>query len=333
MVLGLGAPPARAQQSARPPIEPVELKGRLQGTINGDSSNNQVTAWFVPNAAAALAGPSIQLLPADDATRAQLKLPDGRGLIVTAVPPASATGVQKDDILLLIDDTPLAKPQDLEARLKAAGEKTLRLDILHEGKPKSLTIRPLVVATFEEVRPAPSAYWIGVRVTPASPALRSQLGLEADGLIVAEVLKEGPAVKAGLQAHDLLLKLEGQPLKDQAQLTGLVQKSGGKPLKLDILRAGKPVQLELTPEPRKDENAQTTNSELIYQALVTHPGTVFSGQGQDFFLSLAPGQETNRFQTVLQAPPADQRIDALAAQVKELQKAVEELTKAIKDRK
>ena len=60
--------------------------------------------------------------PADDALRAHLSLPKDQGLIVTSLAPnapAAQAGVQQNDVLLTLGDTPLAKAEDLEESLKA----------------------------------------------------------------------------------------------------------------------------------------------------------------------------------------------------------------------
>ena len=40
--------------------------------------------------------------------------------------PAAQAGIQQNDVLLKLGDTPLAKAEDLEEGLKAAGEKPFR---------------------------------------------------------------------------------------------------------------------------------------------------------------------------------------------------------------
>jgi hypothetical protein len=64
--------------------------------------------------------------------------------------------------------------------------------------------------------------YIGVITTPLPAMLTAQLGLsEGFGLVVAEVLPESPAAKAGLQRYDVLTKFNDQQLVDSNQLATL----------------------------------------------------------------------------------------------------------------
>ncbi len=72
------------------------------------------------------------------------------------------------------------------------------------------------------------------------------------GLVVLSVEAGGAADRAGLLVGDILLKLAGQAVEDtdavQAHLGG---ENVGKALKLEILRGGAPLQLEVVPAERK----------------------------------------------------------------------------------
>ena len=108
----------------------------------------------------------------DEGARVHLKLPKGQGLIVTSVAPqgaAAQAGVCQNDILLSLDDAPLAKAEDLEVKLKAAGDKTLNLVLLHQGQKKILQVQPKLKVTFGPPQPAPPEFWIRFRCLPSSP--------------------------------------------------------------------------------------------------------------------------------------------------------------------
>ncbi len=80
---------------------------------------------------------NLNLVPADDALRAHLGLSKDEGLVVTSVianGPAAQAGVQQNDVLLKLGETPLAKVDDLDEALKATGEKPSELMVLRGGK-------------------------------------------------------------------------------------------------------------------------------------------------------------------------------------------------------
>jgi hypothetical protein len=74
--------------------------------------------------------------------------------------------------------------------------------------------------------PVPTPY-LGVVTLPPPAALSAQLGLkEGFGLVVAEVLPDSPAAKAGVQKHDVLTKFNDQQLVDAGQFSTLVRGAG-----------------------------------------------------------------------------------------------------------
>ena len=71
----------------------------------------------------------------------------------------------------------------------------------------------------EAARNTRPQFWFGVAVEKISPAIARQLKLRPDqGLMVVAVLRDSPAARAGLQAEDLLIELNGKPLVLQEEL-------------------------------------------------------------------------------------------------------------------
>jgi membrane-associated protease RseP (regulator of RpoE activity) len=285
-------------------------------------------------------GSGLTLAPVDDAARAHLKLPKGQGLIVTGVRPqgpAAHAGIQQNDILLTLGDAPLAKPEDLEEHLKAAGEKPLGLVLLHHGQRKTLKVQPRIKVLFGPVQPGPPAFWIGVTVAPVEPALRAHLKLPSDqGLIATEVIADGPAAKAGLKVYDILVLMDAKPLRDQAGLVDLVQKTGERSVPVEIMREGSHQTIQVTPERRKDAHFTLNRLRLERDLNVLHPGVVLEGNavrtfpfGEAVFLDYGPNSDGPK----PQVDPLASRLDSMAGEIKELRKAIEELGKAIKAQK
>ncbi len=293
-------------------------------------------------------GSGLTLAPVDEATRVHLKLPKGQGLIATGVLPqgsAAQAGICQNDILLALDDVSLSKPEDLEERLKTAGDKTLNLVLLHRGQKKTLPVQPKVKVTFGPVQPALPEFWIGVSVTPVEPALRAQLQIPADqGLLTTGVIEDSPAAKAGLKLNDILLTMNGKHLLDQAELVKLVQTNGEKPLAVEIVREGSRIKIEVTPERRKGLHLLGSKLQHTGTWNVVRPGAIL--QRNESLLLAAPGltwnqdllgpqgQDPGRTYTPQpHADPLGSRLDTMAGEIKDLRKAVEELSKVLKDRK
>jgi serine protease Do len=292
-------------------------------------------------------GSGLTLTPVDDAERTHLKLPKGQGLVVTSVLPqglAAQAGISQSDILLTLDDVPLVKTEDLEERLKAAGDKALKLELLHQGLKKTVQIQPRIKVTFGPVQPAPPGFWIGVSVTPVTPALRAQLQIPADqGLMVNEIIDDGPAAKSGFKVNDLFLSINGKHVSDQAELVKLVQDNGDKALAVEILREGSRSKIEVTPQRRQGSNLATAKLRHFGNWNVIRPGALLQGNGWSFTTppNFARQDPMNAYlvnpynanPTQPGAVPLANRLDTMAAEIKELRKAVDELSKALKDRK
>jgi hypothetical protein len=100
---------------------------------------------------------------------------------------------------------------------------------------------------------AVSRYWIGVGGESVPEAIRAQVDIaDNEGLLLGAVDPEGPAGKAGVQRFDILLKANGEPISSIAPLSDLVSKQGeaNASITMELLRRGKPVVVEVTPEER-----------------------------------------------------------------------------------
>jgi C-terminal processing protease CtpA/Prc len=84
----------------------------------------------------------ISVVGPNDATRAQLGLTDGKGMVVNEVEkgsPAERGGIKKYDIVLELDGKPIDSAETLQRQVQAAQDQTI-LKILHEGKPVTISI-------------------------------------------------------------------------------------------------------------------------------------------------------------------------------------------------
>jgi membrane-associated protease RseP (regulator of RpoE activity) len=97
-------------------------------------------------------------------------------------------------------------------------------------------------------------YWIGLAVRPAEPALRSQLKLGDEGLLVDRVAPESPADNADIEQGDILLKAGDKSLQQLGDLVEAVANSEGKAISLSLLRAGERKSVDVTPAKRDDED-------------------------------------------------------------------------------
>jgi hypothetical protein len=124
-------------------------------------------------------------------------------------------------------------------------EGVVELQAPAEGKVVDMS-GPVVTEVASEGQFKPSKYWIGVECFPALPAIRAQLNLpEKQGLQVLQVVPDGPAAKAGLKEHDVLMKAGDKPLGEPRELVEAVEAAKGGKLKLELIRGGKPLSIEV----------------------------------------------------------------------------------------
>ncbi|WP_193566064.1 Do family serine endopeptidase [Nitrosomonas oligotropha] len=65
--------------------------------------------------------------------------------------------------------------------------------------------------------------WLGVSMQDMTQELAESFGLEQpNGALIASVLKDGPADKAGIKAGDILIAISGKPLKNSSEMLNVV---------------------------------------------------------------------------------------------------------------
>ncbi len=89
--------------------------------------------------------------------------------------------------------------------------------------------------------------YIGVRIQPLDKELADSLGLASeDGALVANVMPDSPAAKAGIESGDVIVSVDGKKIDGPRQLTRQIGAiAPGASASVDVIRDGKPVKLDL----------------------------------------------------------------------------------------
>jgi Do/DeqQ family serine protease len=101
--------------------------------------------------------------------------------------------------------------------------------------------------------------WLGARLESVTRDVAEALGLDrVSGAVVARVSDAGPAARAGLQAGDVILHVDGFEVADARGVQYRLTTRGiGQTAKLDVIRKGKPYTIELpleaAPQPGRDD--------------------------------------------------------------------------------
>ncbi len=96
-------------------------------------------------------------------------------------------------------------------------------------------------------------YWLGVLCRPADDLPRAESGTaDESALRIEQVVPDSPAERAGIQPGDVLLRLDGKPLKQPEDLQAAVQQSGGKRIELRLRRGDRELTIAAVPEKRPE---------------------------------------------------------------------------------
>jgi regulator of sigma E protease len=139
---------------------------------------------------------------------------------------ATRAGVQPGDVLVKVDGHEIYSWDEVDAAVRAAGSRGIDLTVRRGDRYQTTRV-----------------------VAGAS----GELGAYPSRPVIAELAPNMPAVAAGLQPGDELLKVDGQPVVRRSDLTQRVLASGGKPVVLVVQRGG--VERTVRVVPKQDGSA------------------------------------------------------------------------------
>jgi len=131
--------------------------------------------------------------------------------------------------------------------------------------------------------------WIGVQIQPVTAGIASSLGLKkAEGALVDESQSGSPAAKAGIQSGDVIVGVNGTPVKDARDLARTIgAMAPNASVKLDVMRNGEAKTIALTlgelpneQQAKADEGAGQPTSGVPHLGLSVAPASEVSGAGQ-----------------------------------------------------
>ena len=104
--------------------------------------------------------------------------------------------------------------------------------------------------------------YLGVSIQSITPEVAGAMGLKdgSNGALVANVVADGPAAKAGFQQGDVITAINGQAVEDNTDLTRKVALvASGQSATFNVNRDGKALQLHATIGARPDEDKLASN--------------------------------------------------------------------------
>ncbi len=116
--------------------------------------------------------------------------------------------------------------------------------------------------------------WLGVLIQEVSKDLAESFGLDKPyGALVAQVMKDSPAEKAGIQTGDIIIEYEGKEINLSSELPQLVGRSKvGETVKLKVVRDKKTKTISLKLGELENQQARSESSKPAPQAKVNRLG-------------------------------------------------------------
>jgi regulator of sigma E protease len=176
-------------------------------------------------------------------------VPGERALL--AAPPAGTAaaraGIRAGDLVVALDGTPVRSWQDLRWRLlRASGQHDAVLEVQrHDAPPQAEPTR--IVLPLGSLS---MADWEG--------NFMPMLGLAADfgAPLIDQVIAGKPAQRAGLEAGDRIVAVDGTPVNSPADVAARTNAKPGIPVTFRIARDGVQRDVTLTPEATEHEGRQ-----------------------------------------------------------------------------
>jgi hypothetical protein len=210
---------------------------------------------------------------------------DGRLIVSTVEPRLSRTGLRRDDVIVEFDGRPITRSNDFSRRLLAVRPGArVPIIIVRGGVRRTIFYSP--VAAVQPIDPdagVPDGY-IDYEDTPASNAY---LGVTfnsryPNAAVVLSVVPGSPAEQAGLQRDDVIVRLDGQRVRNARTLIRMVaQRPVGAELEIQFSRLQNArVQLGERPQADRVEASRVPYDSDAPAVQPARDGRLFDGDGR-----------------------------------------------------
>lgn len=170
--------------------------------------------------------------------------------------------------------------------------------------------------------------FVGISMVPLTDDLRDYFGVaDGVGVLVSEVVPDGPAAKAGLKGGDVIVAIDGKPVDGPNVFGDYVrQKKGGDQVRIDVRRKGIAQQFFVTLDERDVRRFEVRVPEVENWIQKNDDGTM-----KVFELDEAPAEALDRMRIFFESPEFQERVEKLRGDCSEYQQRLAEIETKMKE--
>jgi serine protease Do len=171
-------------------------------------------------------------------------LTEQRGVLVGDVTPSSPaqhSGLQRGDIILEVNGTPMLGSNELRNIIsQMRPDATVKLKVLHEGHNMDMNVKLAELPTQQDQarsgdnNSSDNKALDGINVENLSSQTARQLGISPSttGVVVTQIDPSSSLAQTGLQRGDVIQEVNHRPVKNVSEFEQAMQKAGDNPLLL-----------------------------------------------------------------------------------------------------
>ena len=150
--------------------------------------------------------------------------------------------LQKGDIIVAIDDDSVKSWAEVVQQVEASKGRTLAFTVKRGNSGYVINVTPQIEKSQNLFGEEIQKYGIGVSPIPAIKPL------------IGEVRKDTPALRAGLQAGDLIIAIDGTAVTSWKDMSEIISACDGRKMAIEVQRGEERITTTLTPKLHPDTN-------------------------------------------------------------------------------